>query len=148
MITDSLKNAKLYAGLGQELKASFEYLQEVDFATLEDGRRDIDGDRIYVIIQSYETKAGGQWEAHKKYMDLQYVISGYERMGYANKEALKPTTAYDAEKDCLFLEGDGSFFLVPEGSFAVFAPQDAHIPGLLVGMPAPVRKAVVKIRIE
>jgi biofilm protein TabA len=147
MIVDNLQNADFYTGLGEKFQKAFQYLQQTDLAALANGRHAIDGDDIFIIIQEYQTKPTGMWEAHQKYIDLQYVISGREKMGYANIDTLRIAEAYSADNDCVILEGEGSFVIVPAGAFAIFAPHDAHIPGLLVEAPAPVKKAVVKIKI-
>lgn len=150
MILDRLSNVDYYKGLGRKLDRGFAFLTETDFCGLEDGRIEIDGDNVYAILSAGKTKpaADGVWEAHRKYMDIQYVIAGAERMGWAPTEELDPKGEYDPDKDALFLEGVGSFFLVKEGSFAVFGPHDAHMPGLAVAQPALVRKAVVKVKVD
>ena len=51
----------------------------------------------------------------------------------------------DEEKDLMFLEAEGDTFLVKEGSFAIFTPEDAHRPGMCADQPQPIRKAVVKV---
>lgn len=147
MIVDVLKNAHFYNGLGERIRTAFNYLQNTNLASLENGRHDIDGDNVYIIIQDYATKAAGPWEAHRSYLDIQYVIEGREKMGYANTDMLDPTIPYDAEKDCGFFEGDGNFIVVNKGSFVIFAPQDAHIPGLLIEASEAVKKAVVKVKL-
>ena len=151
MIIDRLSNGEYYKGLGKKLDQGFAFLAETDFCGLEDGRIDIDGDALYAILSAGATKPAGDgvWEAHRKYIDIQYVIAGAERMGWAPVEELEPKGEYDPEKDALFLEGVGSFFLVKEGCFAVFGPHDAHMPGLSVGaQPALARKAVVKVKVD
>lgn len=119
----------------------------MDPGTLALGRRDIAGEQIFALVQEYTSKRWdeGFWEAHRKYLDVQYVVAGVERMGYAPVQALR-TVEENHEKDFLKLEG-GSFFLLPAGSFAILMPQDAHMPGMAVEQPQPVKKVVVKVQV-
>ena len=148
MIIDAIGNASLYYRLGRRIEAGLRFLETRDFSKMQPGRYDIEGDACYALVQDYETKprppqAG--WEAHRKYVDIQYVVSGIERIGYANLEDMRVSAAYDESKDALFLEGKGDFLLVRAGTFLIFGPQDAHMPGLAEVDPSPVRKVVVKV---
>ena len=147
MIIDQLKNASMYFGLGPRVEAALRYLQGTDFEQVEPGRYEIDGDRVFALVQEYESKPKeeGFWEAHRQYVDVQYVASGAEHMGYAPAERLQ-AGVYDAEKDFLKLDGDGEFLKVRAGSFVILAPQDAHMPGTAITAPQPVKKVVVKVR--
>ena len=149
MVLDRLENASLYTGLTPRLAAAFDYLRKTDLGTLALGRHDIEGSHVFALVQEYRTKplAEGFWESHRAYIDVQYVIAGTERIGYANLSALRPRAPYDADKDLLVHDGSGSFFDVPAGSFAIFAPQDAHMPCLAAGEPAHVRKVVIKVAV-
>ena len=107
----------------------------------------MDGENVFALVLHLETKPkkGAFWEAHRRYIDVQYLFEGAERMGRADLRALKPCAEYDAENDFLKLKGKGDFFTVPAGTFAVFWPHDAHMPGLAVQELKPVKKAVVKV---
>ena len=150
MIIDRLEKASLYQGVHKRLAVAFDYLQKTDLEKVEPGTREIDGRKVYVMVQQYETKPmeKGRWEAHRKYIDVQYVHRGAERFGYANVLDLKPGN-YDEAKDFLSLEGEGKgdFFLVRQGTFVILFPQDGHMPGMAVSLPQPVRKFVVKVGI-
>jgi YhcH/YjgK/YiaL family protein len=147
MVIDQLKNASFYSGLHTGLNTAFHYLQNTDLARIEPGKYEIEGSNVYALVQEYETKPKekGRWEAHRRYMDVQYVFKGAERIGYANLEQLK-AVEYDEAKDFLALTGDGDFFGVRAGTFVILAPQDGHMPGIAVGGPQPVKKVVVKVR--
>jgi YhcH/YjgK/YiaL family protein len=148
MIIDRLEKASLYQGIHKRLAAAFDYLQKTDLDKVEPGTHEIEGRKVYVMVQQYETKPmeKGRWEAHRKYIDVQYVHQGAERFGYANLLELKPGN-YDDAKDFLSLEGKekGDFFLVRQGTFVILFPQDGHMPGMAVSIPQPVRKFVVKV---
>jgi len=149
MIIDTLANAGLYGGMNSRLAAAFDYLRKNDFNPLADGRYDLDGDRLFALVQRYDSKPRdrGKWEAHRKYIDVQYIVQGIERMGYANVKRLKVTQPYDEKGDCELFDGPGDFLTCPAGAFMVFAPADAHMPGLAVTKPEPVIKVVVKVKI-
>ena len=127
MIIDRLSNlnASFYpslfaaagtSGLVSRLQAGFNYLQQTDLSAVPAGTVQIDGDRVFAMIQEYNTKprAQGFWESHRKYIDIQYVVSGVEQMGYVNI-AQVTNGAYDADKDLIMHEGSGSFILLPAG---------------------------------
>jgi len=87
-------------------------------------------------------------EAHRKYLDVQYVIEGEELMGYAplgTQEILEP---YKAENDIIFFKGEKSFIKVSSGMFAIFFPEDVHMPGIRAGKVSDVKKLVIKVRVN
>jgi YhcH/YjgK/YiaL family protein len=136
------------ARLAQRLQAGFYFLQTADLENIAPGRVDIDGNQVFALVQEYDTKPKEQgfWEAHRKYIDIQYVVGGIEHMGYANLAQLDAGD-YDESKDFLPLQGTGSFLLLPAGMFTLFMPEDAHMPGMAVDDPQPVKKVVVKVAI-
>ena len=147
MIIDSIKNCDMYTQTDENLRKGFEFIKSYLKNPLEAGRYEIDGDKVYAMVQEYETKVPGKFEAHKKYTDIQYLVSGKELIGYANVSSLTPETAYDAEKDfMLFERKNGTTELILEGGmFAVFYPEDGHMPGCMVEKAENVVKIVVKV---
>jgi len=147
MITDNLKNAKLYYGLGERMEKALKYLQENDFSKFEPGKYVVDGINVFALVQKYESKPMeiGKWEAHRKYIDIQYLVDGTERIGYAYIEDMKPIQNYNEGKDIAFTEGNGSFLEMKGGMFAIFAPDDIHMPGIEIDKPQAIRKVVVKV---
>lgn len=148
MIIDHLKNASQYVGTDKRLAAALRYLQDTDLASVPPGRYEIDGSDVFALVQEYDSKLKekGYWEAHRQYIDVQYVAKGAELMGYAHLDRLRPG-AYDATRDFLPLEGEGDFFEVREGTFVILSSQDAHMPGIALTLPQPVKKVVVKVRV-
>ena len=145
MILDTLDNAAKYTGLKIGLSEAFGFLDQPGLAELPDGKHEIAGSRVYAIIAHENGRAvsDGKLEGHRKYIDIQYVISGGESMGWSPREGLVNSTEYDAEKDLEFFGGEPSSIVrVPPGSFAVFLPTDAHLP--LIGN-GPIHKVVVKV---
>lgn len=149
MILDTLAASKKYDALSPRFAKAFQWLRSVDPATLPDGKTLIDGDDVFVLAQRKLTKPLDQvkWEAHKKYADIQYIVEGTEAMFW---EALERTTLgeYNPDKDFQALEVEAWADLeVPAGQFAVFFPDDAHRPGILIPGADPVFKLVVKVRV-
>lgn len=146
MIIDRIENAALYGGLGQRIALALASVR----AKRETGRYDLDGDKVYALVQQYETKpqSAGKWEAHRKYIDVQYVAAGIERIGWANIHRLKLSEPYDDSRDVAFYKGEGDFVTVPAGWFVILFPEDAHMPCTALDKPAPVTKVVVKVRVS
>jgi biofilm protein TabA len=151
MILDIISNRGRYGGIGEGIDKALEYLGTTDFTDLEDGRHDIDGDDIYALLFSYDTEpeSARSFEAHRKYIDVQYLLSGREIIHWAALQELEPAGQYSAEKDIVFLSGDSRARLqLTPGTFALFYPEDAHKPNCAWDGPKTVRKVVVKVRVE
>ena len=148
MILDDLQNAAQYFGLGPGFERGLRWLAETDLARLPAGRHDIAGDHVFALVQEYlsKPKATGLWEAHRKYADIQMVVSGAEHLGYAPTPSLR-ADAYDESRDFLPLHGEGLFIEMDAGTFMILLPQDAHMPGMAIAAPAPVKKVVVKVKL-
>ena len=149
MIADRLEHSQLYNCLGKRFEAAFRYLKETDFSKVPQERFELDGERLFALPQQYESKLRetGVWEAHRKYIDIQYIVSGVEQMGVAYAPAMRVTKEYDAEKDFMLLDGVGQFLNFAAGSFAIFMPHDAHMPGIAVTQPSTVLKVVMKVAV-
>lgn len=152
MILDLLANASLYRGLPSGLVAALDFLQATDLAALPLGKTVIDGERLFALVQEYAPKpaSGLKYEAHHRYWDVQYVVSGVERMGWNTLRRMTVSQPHDSERDVAFFTGRGDTFLVPAGTFAIFGPHDVHMPGIaLDNAAAPtVRKVVVKVEVS
>lgn len=148
MILDVLENSKLYSSITPSLGRAFSFLFSNDLASLEPGRMEIDDDSIYVLVQQYMTKpeSAAKWEAHKRYIDVQYLVSGSENVGYSAISEMV-LGDYNPQKDFQALTGNGQILQLKAGSFMIFFPQDAHMPGLANGFESPVKKVVVKCAI-
>lgn len=149
MIIDHIRNASSCGGINPGIRRALEYLAQDDVADLVPGRYDIEGDRIFALVQRYETKPPeeGVWEAHRRYIDVQFVAAGVEGMAYAPIANLTVTQPYAPDKDVELLAGSGDFVTVSTGMFTVFFPQDAHMPCLACKASQPVAKVVVKVAV-
>jgi YhcH/YjgK/YiaL family protein len=131
---------------------AFNFLKSNDLSGLELKRYDIDGNNLYAPVSEYLTKneEDARYEVHQKYIDIQYVVSGKELIGVApmlqKRDVLEP---YDGSKDVEFLTvTNGENRLAKSDRFFIFFPEDAHRPGLKDGENSPVRKIVVKVKID
>lgn len=149
MIIDKLSNSHLYSGLGKNINKAFDYLKKTDFSKIEPGKYEIDGDNIFALVNEYNTKdeSDGKPEAHKKYLDVQFVASGSELMGYVPLANQKVIDEYNEQNDITFFEGEKSFTKVEAGMFAIFFPTDVHLPGIRDDEKSFVKKVVVKVKI-
>jgi YhcH/YjgK/YiaL family protein len=150
MIIDKLEKATYYYSLGARIQKALEYLKDSNLIELEAGKYQIEGDEIFALVSEYDTKAmeGVLWEAHKRYIDIQYIIKGSEKIGYTNVENLKTTVEYDESKDILFGTAKGDFVTLQQGMFMILAPQDGHMPTICCEKPEYVKKAVIKVLAE
>lgn len=150
MVFDKIKNAKLYFPLGEKIQKALQYLTETNFSTIEPGKYEIDGENIFALVQEYNTKplSAGKWEAHRKYIDIQYIASGREKIGVSEFEKVIIIEDYNEDKDYAFYKGDGNYLLVDEGYFTIFYPTDVHMPGLSINIPKQVKKIVVKVSVD
>lgn len=149
MILDKIENCSRYFSLGKGFEMGFRYLHETDLTELADGRYDIDGDEVFVLLSSYETKSPAEKlpEAHRKYADIQFIVSGNENIGYAHLENQKNKIDYNEDKDIIFYDEVSFYFKLPQGKFAVFLPDDIHMPGIIDGEVNMIKKAVVKVKL-
>ncbi len=145
MIYDQLSNSALYQSIHPRLKQAFDYLRSTDLDTLSPGRFELDGNTLFVLVQEYEPKPveQGKWEAHRRYVDVQYMLRGCERIDHGLIDHMQ-LGEYNPEKDFQALNGQGQTLSLQEGSFAVFFPQDAHMPGLTSDDTGIVKKIVLK----
>ena len=149
MIYGQLAHAETYAALGERFQQAFRFLKENDFTGMEDQRIEIDGDKVYAILQSYDTKPAAEMtpEAHHRYIDLQYLLEGEELVYCAflseMKDEAKP---YDPNRDIVFYQStEVQPLKLGNGTFLLLWPEDVHAPCISVDQKAPVRKVVIKI---
>jgi len=131
---------------------AFGFLKNNELTKMEIKRHEIDGDNLYSPISEYMTKneEDARFEAHRKYIDIQYVAIGKELIGIApvtqKGEILTP---YDETKDVEFMKvNDGKNWSATPDRFFIFFPDDLHRPGLKDGENALVRKVVIKVKVD
>jgi len=152
IVTDLIHAAEQFPA-APAMQQALAYLQEVSGKALEDGRVELDGDKLYALIQSYETLAEGawKWEGHRRYIDIQYVAAGEEVLGWAPAESATITTPYNDAKDAWLgtvPQEDATPVKLVAGQLAVFYPSDAHAPKRAAGAPSAVKKIVIKVAVD
>lgn len=161
-LADASANAPELASLPKTVRQGIEFLKTADLSALPLGKQELDGDRLFINVQEYETKPEGipVFEAHQKYIDIQMIVSGREWIGLTTADVSNDpvTTPYDAEADYELYtpteeprwcaDGLPRKLDVNAGELVVFEPVDRHAPCLSPGHAEQVRKVVVKCRID
>ena len=150
MVIDDLRNASKYYGMSSYVAKSLQWLEahRHQFTTMENGQYEIDGDKVYAIVNSYDTKPVGDcaWEAHIRYCDIHYSVSGSERIGYAHKSHMLEIQEYNPDKDYALFTGAGDWNTIREGSFCLLLPEDIHAPGAIAGEHSShLKKVIIKL---
>ncbi len=150
MIKDKLVNANVYYGLSDNIKAGFEWLKNTDLKNIEPGKYIIDSDKVWANVQIYETKTDADYEAHRKYIDIQYMITGNELAGVTDISNCETTVEYNKDNDIEFLQNNNEeeYQKLNEGEFLLFYPHDAHKPSIDPGVCKTVKKVVVKVFVD
>lgn len=151
MITASIGHADLSKPLQARLNRAYAFLQTHDFLELREGRYEIDAD-MFFLVQRYVThrESEARYEAHRRYVDIQYLLSGQETFYWADVAQMTPLIPFDAQKDIGFYKDAqryGSVTLTA-GELAVFFPEDCHKPSFHPEgeEPCGVEKVVMKVR--
>ena len=152
MIIDSIKNCTLYP-YGDLWTKAFDFIRTLS-PEIAEGKYAIDGDDLFAGIDCYNTKTRkeAKLEAHRRYVDIQVLLSGSECLEIFPKNGLTVSEPYDPDKDAEFYEipeqAPAKVTLMP-GQFIVFFPEDAHMPCLNAAKTSqPVQKIVIKLRAD
>ncbi|MCK5802273.1 MAG: YhcH/YjgK/YiaL family protein [Lentisphaeria bacterium] len=147
MILDKLDNAAHYCSCKPGFAKAFDFIAKALESMPEEGRYEIDGDQVYAMVQHCDGRGrdGAKLDTHRKYIDVQFTVSGREVIGWCALADCTPADGYDEEKDVeLFGDASTAWIDLPEKHFAIFFPEDAHAP--LAGEGKSI-KIVVKIAI-
>jgi biofilm protein TabA len=149
MIIDTLNNASKYTGLNPLFAKAFDFINENDVATLENGVIQIE-DGLKVIVSTANGKTAeaslAKFECHDKNIDIQLCVKGLETIAWKPREkCLTQNGAYNPEKDVRFFsDAPDMFFQLTDGQFAIFFPEDVHAP--MIGEDE-IKKIVFKVKI-
>ena len=152
MIRAMLKDAERYYSLGEGVRIAARYMRDNDLLSLSPGRYPIDGDRVFALIQEPTTQTANiaPFENHKLHADMQMTLRGVEHVGYCHVDRLVPHGSYDAKTDVQLYRGEAELLMrsVTGESFFLFFPEDGHQPYVTVAGPAPIKKVVIRIRLD
>ena len=152
MVFDNIKNCELYYTLHPRFKDAFDFIKKAIAENLEAGKYEIDGKELWASVQEYTSKleCDAKAEAHKNYIDIQYIVSGVEIIEGFDIDKATPKSEYNDVKDVMFYEdiADVSKGILNADEYGIFFPRDVHKPGMcLNGQQASVKKIVVKVKI-
>jgi len=153
MITSTLPQLHWYKIISPYFTKAINYALAADFAAMAPGKYEIDGDNAFAIVNEFATKPASECdpESHEVYADIQLVISGMEKFGYTPLKTQKPSTPYNSENDVAFYslpEEAINYLTLSAGEFIIFFPSDIHQPEVFVHQPGPVKKVVLKIKVQ
>ena len=147
MILDSVNHIDSYRSVHPRIWAGLQLLR-TDLSGLADGRYELDGDRIFYMIQTYMTKPVNDLpEAHRKYADIQCVLSGAECIDVGDLAGMTEVEAYP-ERDLRLYHGRLDRLTMTPGRFMVLFPQDAHAAAIAVLEPELCHKVVIKVLLD
>ena len=151
MIYDKISNLEAYVGISEDIRLGLEWLRDVN-PDIEIGVYVL-SPRVKAIVSEYTTKEINEngYEAHRDWIDVQYVIKGEEHIRCLPLENLTESLPYNASKDAAFYVEHslkGLELAIGNGFFAVFFPQDGHMSGLMIERKKKVKKVVVKVAIH
>ena len=152
MILDLLKNAKQYAGIHPGVDRALEEMKRFTPDNYGDGRIEVDGDNVFLLLNNYEThpKSESMAEAHRKYIDVMYMVEGTETIYVKNVDKLRNITSEYSEKIEALLadtDDDATAVRLEAGYFVVLFPQDAHSPACDADGKRSVKKIIGKVRV-
>ena len=151
MIFDKLENASCYYGLHKDMEKAFDFIKKAVSENLPVGKYEIDGTNVYASVQEYATAPAAEkkFEGHRKYLDIQFIVSGNEAMQLAHISNMTKNTDYNDEKDVEFYENTDNYTksVVSANGYGIFLPQDIHKPGLEANGTENVKKILVKIKL-
>lgn len=153
MITSTLSQLFWYKTINPHFAKAIDFALTTDLAALPVGKHEIDSDNAFAIVNEYTTKPVEECapESHRAYADIQIMITGTEKFGYAPLNGQQPSVAYNEEKDFSLYsipENDMSYIRLKPGQFIVFFPTDIHQPEVCNTQPEPVKKLVLKISVS
>ncbi len=151
MIQTTKESLARFSSLNPYFPAAFAALEELekDFSA---GRHPVDGDNVYVNAAEYDTRDldGAQMEAHRKYIDVMWMVSGEEIIGYCPVEELTEVTMpYDDAGDAFLAKITRMTKVeMKAGDVCILFPEDGHAPSLHpTAGPSHVKKFIAKVRV-
>ena len=150
MVLDSIENAARYLNLGEGVAKALQYIQRNDLSQITPGKYEIEGEKLVMMVFEFEASNTDECklEGHRKYLDLQYWVTGSELMGHDILGSQKILEAYDEQKDCAFYSCLASYSRLTPGMFVIYYPSDLHTAVADPLSTNRVRKIVFKILAE
>lgn len=152
MISQNINTKELSSEVKIRIDKGLRYLRKIKISDFRIGTFEIDGNEIFALHQEYKTISRDEckFEAHKKYIDIQYILKGKEFIGYIPTSELDYDGEYDTQNDIVFFKNISNTggVILKAGEYAIFEPNDAHAPKGIVDNSKNVKKIVVKVLVE
>ena len=149
MIIDSIENFDRYRLWEDGFRESVDFLSGREIHTLPQGWHDVSSDSIRASISKGQGRRRrcARLETHRKHIDLQFILSGTDRIGWKPRSACRKRHGeYDDNADVEFFDDEPDlWFKLQSGMFVIFFPEDAHMPQICTGL---IHKVVVKLPIR
>jgi biofilm protein TabA len=149
MILDTIDGSGQYIALHGGFAAAFEFLRRADLAELPLGRYEIDGQRVFALVEQASGRGaeGARLEVHRRHIDIQVSLDGREQIGWrALADCRAIDSPYSEDRDIAFFFDRPAVWLpLAKGQFMIFFPDDAHAP---LAADGPLHKVVVKLLVE
>lgn len=151
MLVCNIKDILQQIKMDPKMEKAVHFLTHENLEKLTPGTIPVDGNQVYVKVMNYSTVPDEElkYEAHKKYIDIHYVISGKEAIMYLDTRKMDTVDEYNPEKDVFHgnprRKEDVSRVVLSAGDLAIAYPTDAHAPKGMVGQAAMIHKIVIKI---
>lgn len=149
MILDLISQSRVYESIHPLFPKAFEWLKNISEKDLTTGRHTIAGDDLFALVSEYQTRplVNGKPESHRKYADIQIIVSGSELVGWEPLEKQEIAEPFSDELDVVFYKGSPALFQLITGMFAVFFPADVHMPCIEADSGKTVKKVVIKVKV-
>ena len=152
MIITNVNNEIQNKSLAKDIRFCIEFAKknENKILSLVNGSYDVGYNDIKMNLGKYFTKKENEkfWESHKKYLDVQIMINGTEKVSVGDMRNMD-IKSFDAEKDLVILDGEKTFdIIMTTGDVLVFFPNDVHKPELNISEndnSGNIRKIVTKV---
>ncbi|MBR6513351.1 MAG: YhcH/YjgK/YiaL family protein [Clostridia bacterium] len=153
MVSDKIFNLDRYLCLHPDFVKVKEVIEKFSDPALEPGKYQIDGDRVFAVVQGYDTKEAQphKFENHRKYIDIQYIVDGCEQIHVKEMTGLCVDFPFDEPHDYEFYKTPASFVTceLEAGEFAIFWPGESHRPGVMTQKgAAALRKVIFKVQAD
>lgn len=150
MIFGNIHQPQTYNYLPSILKQAVTYFKQTNMLDIPVGRYELEKNLLYVNVMEFDTGLAEQKQAevHKEYIDIQFLISGEERIFFGLENSKNMTSKeYDVINDYYLvssISSESELLLLP-GMFAIFLPEQPHKPGCCIDNSMPLKKAVMKM---
>ncbi|GAB3859389.1 hypothetical protein GCM10028822_35860 [Hymenobacter terrigena] len=146
---DKVEFAKQYHANKAVWDKAFAYFRDTNLDQLTPGKYPVDGENVTAAVTENPTKDYDKtnWESHRKYIDMQYVVQGAEKIGVVPIDKATVIKPYDEARDVANYSAEGKLYEAKPGTIYIFFPQDVHRPNIKVDGVEKDKKLVLKVRV-